>query len=59
MAGAQHPPCAKPRTAFDLICALMGFNPFRQQQRTVVDVALVVVFALITFGFVAWAIFSG
>ncbi len=37
----------------------MGFNPFRQQRRTATDVVLVVVFALITFAFVAWAIFSG
>ena len=37
----------------------MGFNPFRQQEKTTVDVIVVIVFALITFAFVAWAIFSG
>ena len=37
----------------------IGFNPFRQQEKTTVDVIVVVLFALITFAFVAWAIFSG
>ncbi len=37
----------------------MGFNPFRQQDKTAADVVVVVLFALITFAFVAWAIFSG
>ena len=33
----------------------MGFNPFRQQRSTTTDIFLVVLFALITFAFVAWA----
>ena len=32
----------------------VGFNPFRKQRKSTVDVAIVVVFALITFAFVAW-----
>ncbi len=36
----------------------MGFNPFRQQRRTVLDVALVVGFAAIILLFVAWALWG-
>ena len=36
----------------------MGFNPFRAQRRTMLDVALVAGAVLITFGFVAWAIWG-
>lgn len=32
----------------------MGFNPFREQRRTTVDIVLVVVFLLITAALVAW-----
>ena len=33
---------------------LVGFNPFRKQRKSTTDIAIVVVFALITFAFVAW-----
>ncbi len=36
----------------------MGFNPFRQQRRTLVDVALVVSFAAIIMAFVLWALWG-
>ncbi len=36
----------------------MGFNPFRQQRRTLVDVALVVGFAAIIMAFVLWALWG-
>lgn len=32
----------------------MGFNPFREQKRTTVDVVLVIVFVVITAALVAW-----
>ncbi len=38
---------------------VMGFNPFRQQRRSVWDVALVAGFALVTLGFVLWALLAG
>jgi hypothetical protein len=34
----------------------MGFNPFRNQERSALDIALVVVFGIITAGVVAWAL---
>lgn len=37
----------------------MGFNPFRAQDKTTLDVILVVVTILIALGLVAWAAFSG
>ncbi len=36
----------------------MGFNPFRRHRRTLLDVALVVLFAAITLAFVAWALWG-
>lgn len=36
----------------------MGFNPFREQRKSVVDVAIVVLFAVIIAGFVGWALFG-
>ena len=36
----------------------MGFNPFREQRKTAIDVALVVIFAVIIAGFVLWALFG-
>jgi len=33
----------------------MGFNPFRRQRKTIVDVAIVIGFAVLTFAAVAWA----
>jgi hypothetical protein len=32
----------------------MGFNPFRQQKNSTLDVAIVVGFVVITIGFVLW-----
>lgn len=32
----------------------MGFNPFREQKKTAIDVFLVVLFVLITAALVAW-----
>lgn len=37
----------------------MGFNPFRPQTRTALDVAMVVVALVATAAVVAWAVFSG
>lgn len=36
----------------------MGFNPFRPQDKTRLDVYIVVAFALITLGFVLWGFFG-
>lgn len=36
----------------------MGFNPFRPQNRTTTDIALVVGFALVTALVVLWAFFG-
>ncbi len=36
----------------------MGFNPFRQQRRTMVDVAIVALFAAIITAFVLWALWG-
>ena len=38
--------------------AAMGFNPFRQQDKTVLDIAIVIGFALVTLAVVAWAFFG-
>lgn len=32
----------------------MGFNPFRDQDKSALDIALVVGFVLLTLAFVAW-----
>jgi hypothetical protein len=37
----------------------MGFNPFRQQERSVVDIAIMAVTVLVVLGLVAWAALSG
>ncbi len=36
----------------------MGFNPFRNQKRSATDIALVVVFVLLTLAVVAWGFFG-
>jgi len=36
----------------------MGFNPFRQQKRSVTDIVLVVVFVVLTLGLVGWGFFG-
>jgi hypothetical protein len=36
----------------------MGFNPFRKQRASVVDIALVVGFVLLTLALVAWGFFG-
>jgi hypothetical protein len=36
----------------------MGFNPFRPQDKSAVDVALVVGFAVLTAAVVLWALFG-
>jgi hypothetical protein len=37
----------------------MGFNPFRRQDRSIVDIAIMVVTLLVVAGLVAWAALSG
>jgi hypothetical protein len=37
----------------------VGFNPFRQQEKTAVDVTIVAVFVVIIVLVVLWAIFGG
>ncbi len=37
----------------------MGFNPFRPQEKSVVDVIVVVTTLLVTLGLVLWALLSG
>jgi hypothetical protein len=37
----------------------VGLNPFRQQDKSAFDVAIVVGFIAITFGVVLWAFFGG
>lgn len=32
----------------------MGFNPFREQKKTAIDLLIVVLFVLVTVGLVAW-----
>jgi hypothetical protein len=36
----------------------MGFNPFRRQRKTALDVLLVAGFALLTLGFVLWGFYG-
>lgn len=36
----------------------MGLNPFRQSERSTLDIVLVVVFVIITAAVVAWALFG-
>lgn len=36
----------------------MGFNPFRKQDRSALDIALVAGFVLLTLAFVAWGFFG-
>jgi hypothetical protein len=36
----------------------VGFNPFRQQDKTTADVAIVVVFVVLTVVVVLWALFG-
>jgi hypothetical protein len=36
----------------------MGFNPFRSQRKTTLDVAIVVVFGAVTIAVVAWGFFG-
>jgi hypothetical protein len=36
----------------------MGFNPFRKQGKSVADIAVVAVFAVITLGVVLWGFFG-
>jgi hypothetical protein len=36
----------------------MGFNPFSDQDRTALDVAIVVIFVIITVVVVGWALFG-
>jgi hypothetical protein len=47
---AMHPPRRQPRT----IAHRMGFNPFRKQSKSLLDVALVVGFIALTLALVAW-----
>jgi len=37
----------------------MGFNPFREQDKTVLDLVLVVVTVAVAVALVLWAMFSG
>jgi hypothetical protein len=37
----------------------MGFNPFRDHDRSAADVAAMVIALLVILGLLAWAIFSG
>lgn len=39
--------------------ASMGFNPFRPQTRTALDIAMVVIAIAATVAVVVWALFSG
>ena len=36
----------------------MGFNPFREQERSVVDIVMVVLAVLATLAVIAWALFA-
>ncbi|MDJ0954432.1 MAG: hypothetical protein QNJ81_12205, partial [Acidimicrobiia bacterium] len=42
-----------------LRCRAVGFNPFRQQEKTRVDVIVVIVFVVITLLVVLWALLGG
>lgn len=37
----------------------MGFNPFREHEKTALDIAMVVFAVLATVAVIAWAMFSG
>jgi hypothetical protein len=37
----------------------VGFNPFREHERSAVDIVMVVLAVLATLGVIAWAVFSG
>jgi len=37
----------------------MGFNPFREQKRGIIDVALLVTAVAVTVALVAWGFFGG
>lgn len=37
----------------------MGFNPFREHEKTTLDIVMVVFAILATLAVIAWAIFSG
>jgi hypothetical protein len=37
----------------------VGFNPFREQERSAIDIVMLVVAILATLAVIAWAIFSG
>jgi hypothetical protein len=37
----------------------VGFNPFREHEKTAFDIAMVVFAVLATMAVIAWAIFSG
>jgi hypothetical protein len=36
----------------------VGFNPFREQERSVVDIVMVVVAVAMTLAVIAWALFG-
>jgi hypothetical protein len=48
-------PCPSTRP---LSLVAMGFNPFRRQRKTMIDVLVVVGFAVIILGFVLWGFFG-
>jgi hypothetical protein len=37
----------------------VGFNPFREHEKTALDIAMVVIAVLATVAVIAWAILSG
>ncbi len=37
----------------------MGFNPFREHERSVLDIVLVAAAVAVTVGLVGWALFGG
>jgi hypothetical protein len=37
----------------------VGFNPFREHERSALDIVMVVVALLATIAVIAWAVFSG
>lgn len=38
---------------------MVGFNPFREHEKTAFDIVMVAVAVLVMLGFIAWAIFAG
>lgn len=42
-----------------LPCRDMGFNPFREHERSVLDIVLVAAAVAVTVGLVGWALFGG